>query len=127
MRGRRSLFHTKVHWLLGAWDSNHKFPSFFTHTLLPIANFSKIGLNYYHHKSSHLNVSISHCEVLPFPPLPHSYFSRLMFIQPPFLPISDNPYRNLVPFLGWLLDLKYQSGSVTRNTKYGSKKRNSIK
>lgn len=122
MRGRGSLFHTKVHWLLRAWDSNHKFPSFL-HALLPIANFSKIGLNYNHHKSSHLNVSISHCEVLPFPPLPHSYFVS----QPPFLPISDDPYRNLVPFLGWLLDLKYKSGSVTRNTKYGSKKRNSIK
>ena len=127
MRGRRSLFHTKVHWLLGAWDSNYKFPS-----LLPIhtppPNFSKIGLNYYHHKSSHLNVSISNFGAWPFPPPPRcSYFARPMLSQPPFLPISDSPYRSLVPFLGWLLDLKYQSGPITGNTKYRSKKRNSIK
>lgn len=92
------------------------------HILFPFPSHphvSKIGLNYSHHKSSRVNVSIPNCGALPFLPHPQSHYTRHLLIQLPFVPTSDGPQGSLVPFLQQLLDLKYQSGPISENIRYG--------
>lgn len=120
VRGGCSLFYTKVHWLLGPWDSNHKFAS------LPHPHFSKIDLSHSHHKSSHLNVPTPNCGASPFPPRLWSHCTRYRLSQPPFVPIFDDPSGSLVPVLRWLLDLKCQSGPIIGNVRYGPLQRESL-